>query len=77
MIVSILTGFVAGAIHVVGGADHIVAMAPAGLKEPRKALRDGLAWGVGHSSGVIFLSFIAIYLVLNFCATFGFSLNVV
>lgn len=60
MIISILTGFAAGAIHVIGGADHLVAMAPNAMKKPRLAIRDGLAWGIGHSTGVLILSFMAI-----------------
>ena len=60
MIISILTGFAAGAIHVIGGADHLVAMAPNAMKKPKLAVRDGLAWGVGHSTGVLILSSIAI-----------------
>ncbi len=60
MIVSILTGFAAGAIHVVGGVDHLVAMAPGAMRKPRAALRNGLAWGLGHSAGVLFLSLVAI-----------------
>ncbi len=60
MVISIVTGFVAGVLHVVGGADHLVAMAPNGLSKPRAALRDGLAWGLGHSTGVLALSTFAI-----------------
>ena len=60
MFISILTGFIAGAIHVVGGADHLIAMAPNAMQRPKLALREGLAWGVGHSTGVLLLSFIAV-----------------
>ena len=60
MLISILAGFSAGAIHVVGGADHLVAMAPASLRRPGAALKSGLAWGLGHSTGVLVLSAIAI-----------------
>ena len=60
MLISIVTGLVAGAIHVVGGADHLVAMVPLALKDPRVAFRNGFAWGLGHSAGVLFLSIIAI-----------------
>ena len=56
MLISILTGFAAGAVHVVSGADHMVAMAPSALRKPQLALVDGLAWGVGHSAGVLILS---------------------
>ena len=60
MLISILTGFAAGAVHVVGGADHLVAMAPFSLRQPVAALRAGLAWGAGHSLGVVFLALVAI-----------------
>ena len=56
MLISVLTGFAAGAVHVVSGADHMVAMAPQAMAKPKSALKDGLAWGVGHSAGVIILS---------------------
>ena len=60
MLISILTGFAAGAVHVVSGADHMVAMAPSAIRKPRLALRDGLAWGFGHSAGVLILSILGI-----------------
>lgn len=60
MFVPILTGLAAGAVHVVGGADHLVAMAPFSLNRPLAACRSGLAWGAGHSAGVIVLALIAI-----------------
>ncbi len=60
MLISILTGFIAGAVHVVSGADHMVAMAPSALIKPKLALKNGLAWGLGHSTGVLILSICAI-----------------
>ena len=60
MLISTLTGFAAGAVHVVSGADHMVAMAPSAIKKPRLALMDGLSWGVGHSAGVLILSIFGI-----------------
>ncbi len=60
MLISVVTGLVAGAIHVVGGVDHLVAMAPVALRQPKLALRNGLAWGFGHSTGVLLLSLLAI-----------------
>ena len=60
MLISVLTGFAAGAVHVVSGADHMVAMAPSAIRKPRIALRDGLSWGVGHSAGVLILSILGI-----------------
>ena len=60
MLVSVLTGFAAGAVHVVSGADHMVAMAPSAIQKPRLALIDGLGWGIGHSAGVLILSLLGI-----------------
>ena len=60
MLISVLTGFAAGAVHVVSGADHMVAMAPSAIQKPKVALTDGLAWGIGHSAGVLILSILAI-----------------
>ncbi|ABX09274.1 marine cyanobacterial conserved hypothetical protein [Prochlorococcus marinus str. MIT 9211] len=60
--ISVFAGFLAGAVHVVGGVDHIVAMAPNAFKSPKLALRDGLAWGLGHSTGILFLLGLAILL---------------
>ena len=60
MLISVLTGFAAGAVHVVSGADHMVAMAPSAIQKPRVALINGLGWGVGHSAGVLILSFLGI-----------------
>ena len=50
----ILTGIVAGFVHVVSGADHLIAMAPAAINNPHKALKNSFSWGLGHSSGVLF-----------------------
>ena len=60
MLISVLTGLAAGAVHVVGGADHLVAMAPFSINRPLAACRSALAWGAGHSAGVIVLALIAI-----------------
>jgi len=52
----------AGVIHVMSGADHLIAMAPSSITNPKGALRNALSWGLGHSSGVILLSFLAIFI---------------
>ncbi len=62
MLISILTGLVAGSVHVVGGADHFLAMAPVALGNRRAALRSSMGWGLGHSTGVLILSLLAILL---------------
>ena len=40
MQVVILTGIVAGFVHVVSGADHLIAMAPTAINNPQKALKN-------------------------------------
>jgi len=56
------TGLIAGIIHVIGGADHLIAMAPSSITNPKLALKNGLSWGLGHSWGVIILSILAIFI---------------
>ncbi len=58
----ILTGIIAGFVHVVSGADHLIAMAPASINNPQKALKNSFSWGLGHSSGVLLLAFLAIFI---------------
>ena len=62
MLIIIFTGLAAGAIHVVSGADHLIAIAPSALRHPKIAIKNGFAWGLGHSTGVILLASIAIFL---------------
>lgn len=55
MMLAILTGLLLGAWHVVSGADHLAAVTPLVLGPEhgeRRASRIGLAWGIGHASGV-------------------------
>ena len=58
----ILTGIVAGFVHVVSGADHLIAMVPSAINNPQKALKNSFSWGLGHSSGVLLLAFLAIFI---------------
>ena len=60
MLISILTGFAAGAVHVVSGADHMIAIAPSSVRKPTEALINGVAWGIGHSAGVLIVSIFGI-----------------
>ncbi|MFV8751846.1 High-affinity nickel transporter [Nannocystaceae bacterium ST9] len=49
-----LTGALLGAWHVVSGPDHLAAIAPLATSSSRthSPWRAGLAWGLGHASGV-------------------------
>ncbi len=58
----ILTGVVAGFVHVISGADHLIAMVPAAINNPQKALKNSISWGLGHSSGVLLLAFLTIFI---------------
>jgi hypothetical protein len=46
-------GFLAGALHVYLGPDHLAALAVLSLKAPARAWRLGLRWGLGHAGGVL------------------------
>ncbi len=50
-----LSGLTAGAVHVVTGPDHLAALAPIAVDQPRRALAIGMRWGVGHGAGVVLL----------------------
>ena len=58
----ILTGLIAGFIHVVSGADHLIAMAPSSITRPKQALRNSYSWSLGHSSGVVILAILGIFI---------------
>lgn len=48
----ILTGILAGTIHVWTGPDHLTAIAPLAVRRPHRSWIPGLRWGFGHSAGV-------------------------
>jgi ABC-type nickel/cobalt efflux system permease component RcnA len=60
--ISIVTGLVAGAIHVVSGPDHLAAIAPFAAESQRRAWDVGLRWGVGHAGGVLFIGVLSLLL---------------
>lgn len=60
--ISVFTGLVAGAIHVVSGPDHLAAVAPFAAESRRKAWTVGLRWGVGHAGGVLFIGLLSLAL---------------
>lgn len=48
-------GMVAGSLHVVGGPDHLAALAPVAVHNRLRAVRLGALWGLGHGLGVVSL----------------------
>lgn len=62
MVFQILTGLSLGALHVFSGPDHLAAVAPLSLQRSRGAWAVGLRWGLGHSSGVLLVGVLAMFL---------------
>lgn len=60
--ISVLTGLVTGAVHVVSGPDHLTAVAPLAVRRPRRAWLPGLRWGLGHSAGVALVGLLSLWL---------------
>ncbi len=54
-------GLLAGALHVLAGPDHLVALAPLAIRHPARALRTGVAWGMGHGFGVLLLGALGLF----------------
>jgi cytochrome c biogenesis protein CcdA len=62
MMIAILSGLVAGAGHVWSGPDHLTAVAPLAVRQPRRAWIPGLRWGIGHSGGVAVIGVLSLFL---------------
>ena len=58
----ILTGILAGIIHVWTGPDHLTAVAPLAVRRPQKAWIPGVRWGFGHSAGVAVVGLLSLLL---------------
>jgi hypothetical protein len=60
------SGLLAGAVHVVTGADHLAALLPLSIGRRRGAWVLGARWGVGHSLGVLVVGALAVALKERF-----------
>lgn len=58
----LLTGLIAGIIHVWSGPDHLAAVAPLALRARIRPWAAGIRWGLGHSSGVAIVALVALAL---------------
>lgn len=58
----VIAGMVAGALHVVTGPDHLAAVSPLAVIEKRRAWRSGLQWAIGHTSGVLVIGVVGLFL---------------
>jgi hypothetical protein len=54
------SGFLAGSVHVVTGADHLAALLPLSIGRRRGAWALGARWGIGHSLGVLVIGLLAV-----------------
>lgn len=59
---ALISGLVAGFLHVLAGPDHLAAVAPLAVRSHRRAWIAGLRWGVGHSAGVLLIGVLAMAL---------------
>ncbi len=60
--ISVITGLIAGAVHVVTGPDHLTAVAPLAVRRPHRAWLPGVRWGLGHSAGVGLVGLLSLWL---------------
>ena len=63
---TIITGALAGAFHVLSGPDHLAAVAPLAANARRRAWLAGGTWGIGHASGVVAVAALAVLLRESF-----------
>jgi ABC-type nickel/cobalt efflux system permease component RcnA len=62
MITAALAGALAGLVHVLSGPDHLAAIAPMASHQRRAPWAAGALWGLGHSSGVLVVGLLALWL---------------
>jgi sulfite exporter TauE/SafE len=53
--IQFITGLTAAAAHVLSGPDHLAAVTPLAIESRRKAWVIGLAWGAGHTLGILLI----------------------
>lgn len=59
---TLLSGVLAGLVHVLSGPDHLAAVAPLAMADRRRGWLAGCTWGVGHTSGVVAIAALAVLL---------------
>jgi len=59
---TIVTGALAGLVHVLSGPDHLAAVAPLAASDRKRGWIAGWTWGLGHASGVVVVAVVAILL---------------
>lgn len=59
---TLLSGALAGFLHVLAGPDHLAAVAPLAMADGSRGWRAGFTWGLGHTSGVVAVAVLAVLL---------------
>jgi hypothetical protein len=59
---TLLTGALAGFIHVLSGPDHLAAVTPMAIAGRERGWVSGWTWGFGHASGVVVVAMLAVLL---------------
>ena len=60
--IAVITGLIAGIIHVWSGPDHLAAIAPLAVRKHKRAWVPGVRWGLGHSAGVAVVGLLSLLL---------------
>ncbi len=55
MMIQIISGIVASALHVLTGPDHLAAVTPLAIESKKKSWSVGLFWGLGHITGMLLI----------------------
>lgn len=71
----LVTGFLAAAVHVVTGPDHLAAVTPLAIENRKKAWNIGLMWGLGHVTGMLLIGllYLAFKSMINVDKISGYS----
>jgi hypothetical protein len=59
---TLITGALAGVVHVLSGPDHLAAMTPMAVDARERGWLSGWTWGLGHASGVVVVAVLAVSL---------------
>lgn len=59
---TLITGALAGVVHVLSGPDHLAAVTPMAVDARERGWLSGWTWGLGHASGVVFVAVLAVSL---------------
>lgn len=59
---TLITGALAGVVHVLSGPDHLAAVTPMAVDARERGWLSGWTWGLGHASGVVCVAILAVAL---------------